>query len=147
MKYFTTTSSAARRAVDSVIVGIYNRGKLGAGARDIDAASKGHLKKLVKSGDLSSQLGSTTVLPSVNGVKASRVVVVGLGKSADFGAIQFRKAVTAATRALTDTKTKQILNCLTLEKVAKCDPYYLARHSVECIGRQGSDGITFLYFC
>ncbi len=46
MKYFTTTSKASRRADDCVIVGIYERNKLGAGASDIDAASKGHLMKL-----------------------------------------------------------------------------------------------------
>ena len=53
MEYFTTTSKASRRAVDCVIVGVYERGKLAAGAADIDAASKGHLdtvKLLVKHG-------------------------------------------------------------------------------------------------
>jgi len=39
MEYFTTTSKASRRAVDCVIVGIYERGKLGAGAIDIDTAA------------------------------------------------------------------------------------------------------------
>ena len=38
MKFFTTTSKASRRVVDCVIVGVYERGKLGGGAADIDAA-------------------------------------------------------------------------------------------------------------
>ena len=45
MEYFTITSKASRRAVDCVIVGVYERGKLGAGASDIDAATKGWLPK------------------------------------------------------------------------------------------------------
>ena len=134
MKYFTTTSKASRRAVDCVIVGVYKRGKLGIGAADIDAASKGHIRELTKSGDISGEQGRVTVLTKVPGVKANRIAVVGLGKSAGFDAAAFRKAVAAATRAISNTKTKQILNCLTLEPVKNSDPYYLARHTVESIG-------------
>ena len=133
MKYFTTTSKASRRAVDCVIVGVYKRGKLGAGAADIDAASKGHIRNLIKSGDISGAPNRVAVLTAVPGVKAARVVVVGLGKSGGLDAIAFRKAVATATRAIANTKTKQILNCLTLEPVSSCNPYYLARHTVECI--------------
>jgi leucyl aminopeptidase len=124
---------ASRRAVDCVIVGVYKRGKLGAGATDIDSASKGHLRNLIKSGDVSGDPGRVAVLAAVPGVKADRVAVVGLGKAGKLDAISFRKAVSVATRAISDTKSKQILNCLTLEPVNGCDPYYLARHTVESI--------------
>jgi leucyl aminopeptidase len=134
MKYFTTTSKASRRAVDCVIVGVYKRGKLGIGAADIDAASKGHIRNLIKSGDVSGTAGRVAVLTAVPGVKAARVAIVGLGKSGELDAIAFRKAVEVATRAIANTKTRQILNCLTLEPVGSCNPYYLARHTVECIG-------------
>ncbi|HNP64602.1 MAG TPA: M17 family peptidase N-terminal domain-containing protein, partial [Woeseiaceae bacterium] len=133
MKYFTTTSKASSRAADCVIVGVYNRGKLGRGAADIDAASKGAIRDLIKSGDISSELGRCTVLMNVDGVKARRIAVAGLGKSGSLDAIGFRKAVGACTKVLRDTKTKQILNALTLESVKNCSPYYLARHSVEAI--------------
>ena len=78
MEYFTTTSGASRRAVDGVIVGVYERGKLGIGAEDIDKASKGELSRLVKSGDVPTQAGEARVLTGVSGVKAARVVVAGL---------------------------------------------------------------------
>ncbi len=134
MKYFTTTSKASRRAVDCVIVGVYNRSKLGVGAADIDAASNGRIRDLIKSGDVSGEPGQAVVLNSVPGVKAARVVIVGLGKSGELDAIAFRKAVAAATKAIANTKAKQILNCLTLEPVSNSDLYYLARHTVESIG-------------
>lgn len=133
MKYFTTTGNASGRAVDCVIVGVYNRGKLGLGASQIDTAGKGHLKGLIKSGDVSGNPGSVAVLTNVPGVKAARVAVVGLGKSGALTALSFRKAVAAATNAVSSTKAKQILNCLTLEPVADSTPYYLARHTVEVI--------------
>ena len=93
MKYFTTTSKASRRAVDCVIVGVYKRGKLGVGAADIDAASNGYIRALINSGDVSSEAGRVSVLTAVAGVKAARVVVVGLGKSGALTAATFRKAV------------------------------------------------------
>jgi leucyl aminopeptidase len=133
MKYFTTTSKASRRAVDCVIVGIYERNKLGAGAADVDKASKGHLTALIKSGDVSSSPGRCTMLTAVPGVRASRVAVVGLGKPSKLDGTVFKKAVAAAINTLDGSKTKQILNTLTLESVSGCDPYYLARHSVEAL--------------
>jgi leucyl aminopeptidase len=133
MKYFTTTSNASRRAADCIIVGIYNRGKLGVAASEIDTASKGHIQRLIKSGDVSGNPGSVSVLTNVPGVKAARVAIVGLGKDGGLNASSFRKAVAAATRAVSKTKTRQILNCLTLEPVAGSSPYYLARHTVEAI--------------
>ncbi|MDH3778945.1 MAG: leucyl aminopeptidase, partial [Gammaproteobacteria bacterium] len=134
MEYFTTTSKASRRAVDCIIVGIYPSNKLGTGAADVDSASKGHLTALMKSGDLSSAAGRCTILTTVPGVRAKRVAVVGLGKPGKLDGTVYKKAVAAAILALDGSKTRQILNTLTLESVSGCDPYYLARHSVEAMG-------------
>ncbi|MDG2289069.1 MAG: M17 family peptidase N-terminal domain-containing protein, partial [Woeseiaceae bacterium] len=134
MKYFTTMGKASRRATDCVIIGVYNRGKLGAGASDIDTASKRYIQDLIKSGDISSTPGRVTLLNKVPGVKARRVAVAGLGKAGSLDAIGFKKAVAVSVRSLLDSKSKQILNTLTLETVKDCDPYHLARHSVEAVG-------------
>jgi leucyl aminopeptidase len=132
MEYFTTTSKASRRAIDCVVVGVYEGSKLGAGAADIDAASNGEIRRLIKSGDVSDSLGRTIVLTNVTGVRAQRVAVVGLGKRSEFGAKQFRRALAAAVKSVSSTKIKQILNCLTLESEA-ADPYYLGRASAETV--------------
>jgi leucyl aminopeptidase len=134
MEYFTTISKPSKRAVDCIIVGIYDRGKLGAGASDVDTASKGELRRLIKRGDISSKLGQCALLTNVDGVRADRIVVVGLGKPAEFSARQFRKAVAAAVDMVSKTKARQVLNSLTLEKVKKTTPYYLARHAAEIAG-------------
>ena len=134
MKYFTTTSNASRRAADCVIAGVYEGGKLGAGAEDIDAATGGRLRQLVKSGDVSDAPGRCVVLTGLDGVRASRVAVVGLGKVSKLDAKVFRRAVAAAVGALDGSKTKTILNTLTLEPVKDSSPYYLARHAVETLG-------------
>ena len=132
MEYFTTTSKASKRAADCVIVGVYERGKLGAAAADIDAASKGQIARLTKSGDVSGSLGRSVVLRDISGVRAARVVVVGLGKVSEFGHKQFRKAMAAAIGSVTSTKSKQVINGLTLEE--GCDTYYQGRATAEVIG-------------
>ena len=134
MDYFTTTSNAARRAVDCVIVGIYDRDKLGAAAAHIDTASKGAIKRLIKQGDLSGQLGRCVVLNDVAGVRAPRVAVVGLGKASQFGVRQFRLGLEAAVRSVAQTRSKSILNTLTLENVAEASAYYLARYTAQTVG-------------
>jgi leucyl aminopeptidase len=134
MNYFTTTSAASRRAVDCVIVGIYDRGRMSTGAADVDAASNGLLKKLLKNGDLSSRLGRCAVLTDVAGVKASRVAVVGLGKYSVFDIAKFRRALGAALQAISGTKSREILNSLTLEPVDGAGSYYLARHTAQTVG-------------
>jgi len=134
MEYFTSTSKASRRAVDCVIVGVYERSKMGVAAAEIDAASKGAIRKHMKSGDISGQLGHCAILTDVAGVRAARVAVVGLGKVSCFGVKQFRRAVASAAQSISKSKTREILNCLTLETVADADVYYLARYSVQTIG-------------
>lgn len=134
MEYFTTTSQASRRAVDCVIVGVYERGKLGAGAADIDAASNGAIKRLLKSGDITVKPGTCTVLRDLPGVKSPRVAVAGLGKAGEFDIAGYQQAVTAALSAISHSKCQQLLNCLTLEKVNGASAYYLARHTARAAG-------------
>jgi leucyl aminopeptidase len=134
MEYFTTTSAASRRVVDCVIVGIYERGKLGVGAVDIDSASKGSLRRHLKNGDISGQLGHCSVLTDVAGIRATRVAVVGLGKASEFDLAKYRQALAAALKAISQRKCRQILNCLTLEKTSGAGSYYLARHTAQTVG-------------
>ena len=134
MEYFTTTSATSRRAVDCLIVGIYERGRLGTAAADVDKASGGALKRLLKNGDISAQLGQCAVLNDLDGVKAPRVVVVGLGKISAFDISKFRRALGAALRAISQTKCRQLLNGLSLEDVSGAGPYYLGRHTAQTVG-------------
>lgn len=133
MDFFTTTSKASRRATDCVIVGIYERGKLSAGAADIDAASGGALQALYKSGDLPPAIGKAKVLNGLDGVRAKRIVVAGLGKSSQFNARSYRDAVAAAMQALAGTKIRSVVNYLSLEDGGGVDAYYKARHAVQAI--------------
>ena len=134
MEFFTTTSAASRRAGGCVIVGVYEKGKPGLGAVAIDAASKGLIKRHIKDGDISGRSGTSLLLPAVPGVRSQRILVVGLGKSGDFGISQFRFANETAINLIKGSKVRDIVNYLTLEDVAGSSPYYLARYAVETAG-------------
>jgi len=134
MDHFTTTTAASRRMAGCVIVGIYESGEPGKGAADIDKAAQGAIRDLVKAGDLSGSLGEARMLVALPNVRSRRVVVSGLGKREKFGVAAFRQAVAAAITALKDSKTRDVVNYLALEKVAGTGPYYLARYTVESVG-------------
>lgn len=132
MDYFTTTGKPSGRSVDCVIVGVYTHGKLGIAAEDIDKASNGALKRLIKSGDIAGHVGRWTVLSGLDGVRAERVVVVGLGKAGELTPAIYRKALAAGVGSVSKTRCSSILNALTLEPAG--DIYYQARATVEVVG-------------
>ncbi|HZD52885.1 MAG TPA: leucyl aminopeptidase, partial [Woeseiaceae bacterium] len=134
MEHFTTTTKASRRAGGCLIVGVFEEGTPGVAAADIDSASDGTIRRLVRSGDLSGRLGEARLLTSVPGIRASRVVVTGLGKKDDLGIAEFRQATQAALGALKGSKTEEIVSYLPLENVGTANPYYLARYTVETVG-------------
>ncbi len=134
MEYFTTTSSAARRAGGCLVVGLYEKGEPGRATSEIDSATGGALKRLIKSGDLSGSLGDARVLTGLPNVKAQRVVVAGLGPRQKFGVAAFRQALEASLAALKGSKAEDLVNYLTLEDAGAASPYYLARYTVETVG-------------
>jgi leucyl aminopeptidase len=134
MEFFSTTSAASRRAGSCIVVGVYERGELSVAAADIDAASDGYIRKQVKLGDISGRLGSSLMLRDVSGVRAKRILLVGLGNYGKLDVSAFRRAAQTVAIRVKNSKIRDIVNYLTLEDVADSNAYYLARFSVETMG-------------
>jgi leucyl aminopeptidase len=83
-----------------VIVGLFDERVLSPAAQRIDTAAGGAVARLLESGDLSGKLGATQVLFGLAGIKATRVVVVGLGEAKKFDATRYAKASGDAVRIL-----------------------------------------------
>jgi leucyl aminopeptidase len=92
--------SPASVDTDCVVVGVFGDGSLSPSARAIDEASGGRLAALVERGDVSGKTGRTALLPDLAGVKAPRVLAIGLGDKGKFAVPQYLKAVADAVRAL-----------------------------------------------
>ncbi len=98
MEFSTTTARADAVKADAIAVGVFADGELTPSARAIDKAARGALKAAIKSGDMSGKRGSLITLRKLPGVKAARVMLVGLGSRDDFGDRAYADAVRATTK-------------------------------------------------
>ncbi len=83
-----------------VVVGVYEKGLLTDAAQRIDKATDGAIKRQIESGDIDGKPGNLTMLYAPQGIKARRVLVVGLGTAKCFDAARFRQVHRTITRAL-----------------------------------------------
>jgi leucyl aminopeptidase len=109
VEFSTKAGAPEKQKVGCVVVGIFEPRRLTDAASALDRASRGRIKALLKQGDFEGKLNSTLLLPGLEGLAAQRVLLVGLGKHAEFGARQLREAVRAAVRALGESGTDEAL--------------------------------------
>ncbi|MEL7310914.1 MAG: leucyl aminopeptidase [Pseudomonadota bacterium] len=134
MKFFATSANATKRSADCLIVGVYDKKELSDAAAAIDSASGGILSAMLGDGDISCALGSTHLLSGLKGVKAPRVVVVGLGRRTDFDRRAYAKAMAAALTRVGSTAAKDAISYLSAEDVVGCDTYYRGRLAAQALG-------------
>ncbi|NNF15556.1 MAG: leucyl aminopeptidase [Gammaproteobacteria bacterium] len=108
MQYQASENSPSRQICDCIVVGIYEKRSLNTAAAIMDKSSRSALSQLARKNDLPAALGEATVLRKLAGVKAARVLVVGLGKKTEFGLAELEKATTSAVQAITKTGAKSV---------------------------------------
>jgi leucyl aminopeptidase len=100
MLQFSTTSAAPDTAdTPCAVIGVDDRAT-SAVASSLDRAGGGILSRLRDSGDFTGKLGTSLVLHGVAGVRAPRVLLVGLGAQDGFGAGAYLRACTEAGNVL-----------------------------------------------
>ena len=112
MEFSIKNVNADKELSDCVIVGVYESKKLSNSAVAIDVASAGYLANIVKRGDMDGKLESTLMLHNVPGTSCERVLLIGLGKEADFFEKQFCKATRASVKALASAGAVKATNFL-----------------------------------
>ena len=113
MEYFIKSGNPEKQRVACVIVGIFDRRSLSEAAATIDTASEGAIGSVMRRGDMDGKAGSTLMLHNVPGTFADRVMLVGLGKERNFDEAAYRKAHTAAAKALRQTGAIDAVSYLT----------------------------------
>ena len=111
------------------VVGVYAEKKLSEAAAALDRSTKGALKRVLQRGDMQGRLGATLLLHDLPGIASARVLLVGLGNQAEFGAKQYRRAVSAAVSALSETGAADAEVHLTELAVEKQDAEWRALHA------------------
>ena len=132
MRLFVVTASPVRQKTDCAIVGLHEGGGFAGAGALIDAALKGRLTRLLKSGDVRGKAGELRMVDT-DALACARVLVVGLGKKGKFGRKQYRKALVAALGALAKTGAKDAVSYLA-EAVDSADDYCDARLAAEALG-------------
>ena len=106
MEFSIKNVQPGRSKTDCVIVGVFEGRKLSAAAAQLD--TQGELSKLLRRGDMEGKSGTTLLLHNVPEGGSERVLLVGLGREADFGVKQYREAVATAMRAVNATGAKAV---------------------------------------
>lgn len=112
MEYVVKSGAADKLKTGCLIVGVWERRSLTEAGQAIDTASSGMLSAVLKRGELDGKLGDTVMLHQVAGIAAERVLLVGLGRERSYDEAAFRKAQTAALRALRASASVEAVNTL-----------------------------------
>ena len=113
MEFSIKQSSPEKQRSGCVAVGVFEGGKLSPAAQILDKAAAHHLSDLIARGDMDGKSGSALMLHHVANIAAERVLLLGLGKAAEFGTSQFIEALQAAFGALQKTASKDVVLYLT----------------------------------
>ncbi len=100
MEFSIKNGNPEKQRADCVIVGVFEGNKLTDAAKELDKAASKAISSVIKNGDFEGKLNSCLILHALNGVEASRVMLVGLGKQDEFTEKHYRQAVRAAVKAL-----------------------------------------------
>ncbi|MEE8059310.1 MAG: leucyl aminopeptidase [Pseudomonadales bacterium] len=97
-----------------LVVPIFSDGKLSKVARQLDNACGGLIRTIIKRGDISGKLAETLLIPSIPGIKAERLLLLGCAEGEKLSAADYRKLLNAALKALAQTKDA----CLLVEELS-----------------------------
>jgi leucyl aminopeptidase len=133
MDYSTKCDSLEKLSTECLVVGFYQKRKLGAVATALDESLDGLLSKLLKRDDVEGKAGDTLLVNHMTHGKIERVLLVGLGKKEELTIATYRKALTAAAAALKSCGTKQATSALHEAEVPNQDLAWKIRQSVEML--------------
>ena len=108
MKFTTTPDALDQLNVDCVLIGVGtdpdNTPYLGPAARSMDEATGGLITRLIDSGDVQTKVGRCVMLHTADHPGTERILVVGLGEDQKRDRMAFKKALTAAGKALRQSR-------------------------------------------
>ncbi len=137
MEFSIKQSSPEQQHSDCVVVGVYADGKLSPPAQLLDRATKQQLSAVIARGDLPNKVATTLMLHHVSGITAKRILLVSLGKPAEFSATSFLKVLRASFAAIHKTASKDATLYLTDIAVKNRDEAWKIRQSVLLAAESG----------
>ncbi len=134
MEFGVWSKSLASLEVDCLVLGVFEEGELSGEARSVDAATGGRLRKLLERGDFAGRPGDTLLVSDLPGLRATRVLLTGLGTKKLFQRKPWRRACQAALTHLARTRIASCAIALDRPEARQLDDYYLGRQVAELTG-------------
>ena len=114
------------------IVPFFEGESLSGPAKDLDKASGGVIRRLLRSGEVSAKTGRTLMVREARG-PAKRLLLVGCGRRALFGLKQLGNALASAAHALGEGAVGDAVSYLSYEAGESIEPYSAARITVQTL--------------
>jgi leucyl aminopeptidase len=114
---------------DAVIAAVFEDQGLSPAARRLDEACGGRIAALLKSGDVSGKAGRCALLLALDGVRATRVLLVGVGEAAKLDAGRYLTACTDSIRTLRGGPAARVHSTLPELDVAGRDAAWAIRQA------------------
>lgn len=134
MSFDVWTKGLPVLGVDALVLGIFEDGELSDETRTVDAAAAGRLKAVTERGDMAGKAGETLLLLDVPGVKAPRILLVGLGARNRYSRKGWRKAVESGIAALVRTRVTRAAVALPRPASKELDDYEFGRAVAQITG-------------
>lgn len=103
----------------------------GGGTGSVDKALKGLIARLSRDGEISGRLGEVTMLHCPEGLNATKVAVVGLGKKEKFDLDAVRTAAAAAIKKARSIKARTVATIIHGAGIGGLEPEEAAKATVE----------------
>lgn len=130
MQYFGTTDALATHKTDCIAVAVFEQGQLSASAQAINELSNNRISRIVDRGDISGKAGQTAMLHDLEGIKSTRILLVGCGKQDKVTENNFNSAITAMAKVLNETGVSSASSCLAEINVSDKSSSWNVRQSV-----------------
>jgi len=134
MRFEAFSRKAADQRCDCLVVGVFERGELGSEAQAVDRAMRGRLRALLARGDFSGRAGETLLMTEPVAIKATRLLLVGVGGKAQYNRRAWRRALAHAITALTRTRVASAALSLERPVGRELDDFYFGRAVAEAAG-------------
>lgn len=123
MEFQAKAASPLTLRTGTLVLPIFESGKLPVDTAELDKANGGLIAKLIKQGDAKGSLGHCYNLVNLNGCAAERVVLLGFGKAKEsLSADKFDKALTKAAGAVKASASKDVaLNLSDIDVEERCE--------------------------
>ncbi len=109
MQFDIVQGSIIEHPCDVLVVNLFEEVKTpGGGTGAVDKALGGAISELIREEEFEGALGKTAVLRTCGAIPAKKIVLVGLGKSEEFGIREILKASGSAVRKCQSLRAKRV---------------------------------------